>query len=112
MLERISPQVIVLNPTEKLVIETRASGAYQQIDWQRNRNPFTLTQGQPFSVLLQEFPNFFDIFVRDNTTVSDLGLYTVDLPGSQVQELIFAVTPYSKYMYRPFCVLLEPKFLF
>ena len=115
MLERISPQVIVLDPPEKLVIETRASGAYRQIDWQRNGNPFTLARGQPFSVLLQEFSNFFDVFFRDNTTVNDLGIYTVDLvlnTGSQVPDLDFVVTPYSKYMNRTFFVLFDPKFIF
>ena len=100
MLERISPRVIVLDPPEKLVIETRASGGYGQLDWQRNGNPFTLAQGQPFTVALQEFSNFFEIFVRDSTTVNDLGVYEVDLVlvvGSQVPEVDFAVTPYSKY---------------
>ena len=102
MLERISSQVIVLDPPEKLVIETRASGGYRQIDWTRNENPFTLTPGQPFTVTLQEFPNFFEIFVREPTTVNDLGVYEVELllnTGPQVPELDFTVTPYSKYMY-------------
>ena len=102
MLERISPQVIVLDPPEKLVIETRASGGYQQFDWTKNMNPFTQMQGQPFSVTLQEFPNFFEIFVQDNTTTNDLGVYEVDLQiitGPQVPEVDFTVTPYSKFMY-------------
>ena len=102
MLERISPEVIVLDPPEKLVIETRASGGYQRFDWQRNTIPFTLTQGQPFTVTLQELPNFFEIFVREPTTTNDLGVYEVDLvinTGSQAPEVQFAVTPYSKYTY-------------
>ena len=107
MLERVSPQVIVLEPPEKLVIETRASGGYQQFDWSKNGNEFTLTHGRPFTITLQEFPNFFEIFVRDNTTTNDLGLYEVELilnTGSQVPELDFAVTPYSKYMYVTLCI--------
>ena len=102
MLERVSPRVIVLDPPEKLVLETRASGGYQQFDWIKNGVPFTLAQGQPFTVTLQEFPNFFEIFVRDSTTTNDLGVYEVDLiPNAgqaQVPEVDFAVTPYSKYM--------------
>ena len=101
MLERVSPRVIVLDPPEKLVLEARASGGYRQLDWQRNGSPFSLTQGQ-FIVMLQEFPNFFEIFVRDRTTTNDLGVYEVDLvinTGSQVPEVQFAVTPYSKHMY-------------
>ena len=102
MLERVSPRVIVLDPPKKLVIETRASGGYQQLDWQRNGSVFTLAQGRPFTVALQEFPNFFEIFVRDSTTANDLGVYEVELVlnvGSRVPEVDFAVTPYSKYIY-------------
>ena len=102
MLERISSQVIVLDPPEKLVIETRASGGYQQSEWSKNMNPFTTAQGQPFTVTFQEFPNFFEIFVREPTTVNDLGVYEVDLvlnTGPQAPEVDFIVTPYSKYVY-------------
>ena len=101
MLERISSRVIVLDPPEKLVIETRASGGYQQFDWTKNGNVFTAAQGQPFTVTLQEFPNFFEIFVREPTTTNDLGVYVVDLvlnSGPQVPEVDFIVTPHSKYM--------------
>ena len=102
MLERISSRLIVLDPPEKLVIETRTSGGYRQIDWTRNGEPFTTAQGQPFTVTLQEFSNFFEIFVREPTTANDLGVYEVELiPNSepQVPEVDFTVTPYSKYMY-------------
>ena len=98
MLERVSPQVIVLDPPDKLVIETRASGGYRQFDWTKNGEAFTLAQGQPFTVTLQELSNFFEIFVREPTTADDLGVYEVDLilnTGSQV-EVQFAVTQYSK----------------
>ena len=91
MLERVSPRVIVLDPPEKLVLETRASGGYRQFDWQRNRNEFTTRQGQPFTVTIQEFPNFFEIFVCEPTTANDMGVYEVDLTlntGSQVPELM------------------------
>ena len=102
MLERISSQVIVLDPPEKLVIETRASGGYRQFDWTRNGEAFTTMPGQPFTVTLQEFPDFFEIFVREPTTVNDLGVYEVDLipnSGPQSPEVDFTVTPYSKCMY-------------
>ena len=99
MLKRVSPRVIVLDPPEKLVIETRASGGYRQFDWTRNSHPFDLRPGQPFTVTLQEFPNFFEIFVRDPTTTNDLGVYEVDLVlnTGQASEIDFTVTPYSKY---------------
>ena len=102
MLEMVSPRVIVLDPPEKLVIETRASGGYQMFDWTKNANEFTLTQGRPFTVTLQEFSNFFEIFVREPTTANDLAVYEAELVGGQpqVSEIQFAVTPYSKYMYK------------
>ena len=109
MLERISPRVIVLSPPEKLVIETRASGGYRQPDWQRNGNAFrTATAPGPsnFIITLQEFSNFFEIYVREPTDASDLGVYEVDLQlpvgqgQSQAPEIDFAVTPYSKLTYK------------
>ena len=116
MLERVSPRVIVLDPPEKLILETRALGGYRQLDWQRNGEPFTLVQGQPFTITLQEFLNFFEIFVREPTTVNDLGVYDVDLilnaGQAQVPEVDFIVTQYSKYtsgMYKTSCVLFEPR---
>ena len=115
MLERISPRVIVLDPPEKLVLETRASGGYRQLEWTKNANPFTTTQGQPFTVTIHEFPNFFEIFVREPTSTNDVGVYEVDLTlntGSQVPELDFTVTPYSKYMYVTSCVVFDPRLLF
>ena len=113
VLERISPRVIVLDPPEKLVLETRASGGYRQFDWLRNGNEIRTAENtqssSPFIITLQEFPNFFEIFVRDNTTVSDLGVYEVDLQlgtgqTGQAPEVQFTVTPYSEYMYVTVCV--------
>ena len=96
-LERISPQVIVLTPPEKLVIETKASGGYQHYDWTRNGNPFGSVD---FPVTPQEFSNFIEIFVRDPTTTDDLGVVEADLtiaPGqAQIPDLDFFVTEYSK----------------
>ena len=100
VLERISPRVIVLDPPEKLVLETRASGGYREFDWRKNANVFTLAQGEPFTVTLQEFSNFFEIFVREPTTTNDLGVYWVDIvinTGPQASQVDFTVTPYSKY---------------
>ena len=101
MLEMVSPRVIVLDPPEKLVIETRASGGYRQFDWRKNANAFTTAPGQPFTVTLQEFPNFFEIFVREPTSTNDLGVYWVEVvlnTGPQAPQADFTVTPYSKCM--------------
>ena len=105
VLERVSPQIIVLDPPEKLVIETRASGGYQWLEWDRNGNGFTIIPGQPFTVTLQELPNFFEIFVREPTTTNDLGVYeaelVVDIGQTQAAEIDFAVTPYSECVFKP-----------
>ena len=96
-LERISPQVIVLSPPEKLVMETRASGGYQHYDWTRNGVPFGTGS---FPATVEEFPNFFEIFVREPTTTDDLGVYIADLaivPGqTQAPDVEFVVTRYGK----------------
>ena len=77
IIERVSPEVIILRPPEKLIIEVRTSGEYEVHFWRRNENLFS-TAG--FQVILpDEFPNFFEIFVRDNTTEDDLGIYRVQL---------------------------------
>jgi len=77
-LERVSPQIIVLNPPEKLVIETRASGGYQHHDWIRNGNPFG---SSGFLVTPQEFPNFVEIFVHEQSITN------VALPQMSVGRL-------------------------
>ena len=108
VLERVSPPVIVLDPPEKLVIETRASGGYRLLEWLRNGNGFMVAAGA-FPISLEEFSNFFENFVRDNTTVNDLGVYEVELTlgtgqTGQAPEVQFTVTPYSEYVYVTVCV--------
>lgn len=88
-LEMISPQVIVLSPPEKLVIETRASGSYQRLEWSRNG-----------TLLTGDFVNFYETFVHEPTTTDDLGVYEVRiLPTAgqtQTLDVQFFVTRYSK----------------
>ena len=101
MLERVSPPVIVLDPPEKLVIETRASGGYTRFDWFRNGSLYSLS-GLFHVVIPREFPNFFEIFAREPTTTDDLGVYVADLqignaPGQiQAPRVQFVVTRYGK----------------
>ena len=101
MLERVSPRVIILDPPEKLVIETRASGGYQRFNWFRNGSLFNPSPSAPFYVIVpREFPNFFEIFAREPTTTEDLGVYRADFllaPGqTQVPDVEFVVTRYGK----------------
>ncbi|XP_064386845.1 uncharacterized protein LOC135335316 isoform X3 [Halichondria panicea] len=72
-IERVSPEVIILRPPEKLVIETRVSGEYKVLFWRKGTiNTFIPGQMRP-----QEFPKYFETFVRDKTTADDEGFYIV-----------------------------------
>ena len=102
-LKRVSPELIILDPPEKLVIETQALGGYRQIQWTRTGQPFSPNPSDHFFVRLpDEFSNFFEIFVREPTTINDsYGVYTVELlvTGSgqiQATPLNFFVTPYGE----------------
>ena len=54
----------------------RTSGEYEVHFWYKNENVFDASGN--FQVMVpDEFPNFFEIFVRDNTTDDDLGIYRV-----------------------------------
>ena len=70
-MKRISPEVILLRPPEKLVIEMKSSGRFARIDWQKNGVLITKTP--------EEFPNHNEIFVREPTSMDDLTLYEVSL---------------------------------
>ena len=71
--ERVSPEVIILRPPEKLVIEVRVSGDYEVLSWRKG----VVDQPIPGIMEPQELPNFYETFVRDNTTDEDVGLYIV-----------------------------------
>ena len=101
--ERVSSEVIILRPPEKLVIEVRVSGDYEVLFW----NKGTANQAIPGLMEPQELPNFYETFVRDNTTDEDVGIYRVTpqfKPGTAgLYTLIpsggvdFAVTPQCKF---------------
>lgn len=103
-LQRMSPDFIVLRPPEKLVLETKASGRYEKIVWSRNGVEY----GEPgFAVSMpQEFPEFYEMFVRDPTSSDDFGVYSVTLTlvnGSQQEcsQTNITVIPYSKWINIP-----------
>ena len=85
--------IIILRPPDKLVLEVRATGRYNLIEWRRNGVAFSFSPGSEFTVTLQELPNFFEIFVREPTTRDDLGVFTAELsPALTTREFInFAV---------------------
>ena len=72
-IERVSPEVVILRPPKKLVIEVRVSGDYEVLFWHKETiNGFIPGQMRP-----QEFPNYFETFVRGNTTADDEEFYIV-----------------------------------
>ena len=75
----------MLRPPEKLVLEVRATGRYNFIEWFRNGASFSA--GGAFRPQIpKEFPHFFEIYVRESTTTDDLGLYEVYLVPSLGQQ--------------------------
>ena len=77
--ERVSAPVIFLVPPEKLVLELSASGGYSGIVWSRNGNSLGTTAAP---AVIREFTHFFEIFVREPTTASDIGLYDLSYAGA------------------------------
>jgi hypothetical protein len=80
ILERVSPEVIVVATPDILVIQVEASGAYSQLAWQA-----------PLSPPSGYFLDFYETYVREETSEADLGVYTVDADALRVE---FTVTPY------------------
>ncbi len=75
-LEGVSPTTTILRVPEKLVLEVRATGQYDFIDWFRNGN----IQGTgDFNPTIQQLPHFNEIYVKQETNVTDLGVYNVEL---------------------------------
>ena len=80
MLEAVSPEDIILDPPEKLVIEVESSGGYHRHAWYRNDEELypngdtNFRQANP-----ARFSESFQVFVQDPTTTSDHGIYRVEL---------------------------------
>ena len=88
-IERVSPEVIILRPPEKLVIEVRVSGEYEVLFWRKT----TIRTFIPGQMLPQEFPNYFETFVRDNTTAEDEGFYIVQPQLKPGKTQTHTITP-------------------
>ena len=74
-MERISSFVTILHLPDKLVLQIRASGPYQHVQWSRN-GQIILGGVDP---LPETFSHFGDIYVINNTTMNDLGIYEAQL---------------------------------
>ena len=85
-IERVSPEIIILRPPEKLVIEVRVSGDYQILSW--NKDTSYLNRPEP-----QELSNFHETFVRDKTTAEDVGIYIVHPTISYLRSGVYTQIP-------------------
>ena len=96
-LEAVSPVDIVLETPEKLVLEVESSGGYFRHAWYKNDVEIFPNGDVQFRADNPErFSEFFQVFVQDPTTTSDLGIYRVDLiddTSAVLKTLDFTVTP-------------------
>ncbi len=85
----MSPAITILHIPEKLVLEVRATGQYDFIDWTRNRD----LQGiSDFNPTIQQLPHFNEIYVKQTTNATDLGVYEVTfLPPSPIRAMLLVI---------------------
>lgn len=98
MSEAISPLAIVLQPPNKLVLETRFSGGYFFVQWLKDGAGADV-DSDTFPFVFQDYTHFFEIYVKSNTTLLDMGLYDLSLnplPGTVAPpRLQFAVIQFG-----------------
>ncbi len=106
-LSSITPQLIIIEPPERLVIEVQSSGAYEVIRWARNSFFYTFTSPD-FPISSDRFFYFYEAYVREPTSMDDLGLYEVEVfnAGGQNTQLapdqFFTVVRYGEFCTRVF----------
>ncbi len=79
------------------MLEVSSEGEYDNIAWSRN----DAVSGTPVSVQVQlsEFVNFFEIFVREPTSISDHGFYDITYFGAGGIGTEIAVVSPGKLMF-------------
>jgi hypothetical protein len=91
-IEAVSPSTVILNPPEKLVLEIRTSGGYRRTRWSKEENL------EPF-LPDESLTHFGEIYFAENTSLDDLGRYSVYLepqPGQiQTSNVSFLVISYG-----------------
>ena len=92
---------IVLETPEKLVLEVESSGGYFRHAWYKNNEEIFPNEDMQFRADNPErFSEFFQVFVQDPTTTSDLGIYRVNLidyTSAVLETLEFTVTPPGQF---------------
>lgn len=84
-LDRVTPETVIVDLPEKMVLEVETSGAYRYINWRRNGDSYSSDEDDDFPASPERFINFWNTYVRNPTSPEDLGLYRVELVqmGSQ-----------------------------
>ena len=96
----ISPDIIILRPPEKLVLEISNTGRYRFTQWARN-GELAGIPSSGFQAPPESFVHFGEVYFAENTAIEDLGIYetTVEIaPGSGQTpvDLFFGVISLGK----------------
>ncbi len=75
----MSPPIVYVPLSGKIVLEVAVGGTYGFIVWHRNGNTLGFSSAP---AQLSEFVNFFEIFVREPAASSDYGIYLIKFSGS------------------------------
>ena len=96
-ISRLSPETIIIDLPEKLVIEVEAAGAYDHIEWRKNGQAAGFNVSS-FPGDVRIFPNFFEMHVMDPTSAdTDLGRYDIQLIGTINHfEVMVTALPYGE----------------
>ncbi len=105
-LSSITPQLIIIEPPERLVIEVQSSGAYDVINWARNGFDYTI-DSLDFPISSDRFFYFYEAYVREPTSMDDLGVYEVsvlhagdqdpDIDTVLADDQVFTVVRYGEF---------------
>ena len=99
-IEALSPSDIILQPTERLVLEVRASGRYRLLEWRRNGILGFFVRDNRFLPNRQNFAHFLEIYFSELVGVSGFGVYDIQLSleeptQMQPEGVQFTVTQYG-----------------
>ena len=81
----ILPDIIILRPPEKLVLEISNTGRYRFTSWARNGELAGIPSSgfQPF---FESFAHFGEVYYAESTTMEDLGIYEATLEAAPMSS--------------------------
>ncbi len=101
-LSSITPRLIIIEPPERLVVEVQSSGAYEVINWARNGAFYTFNDPD-FPISSDRFFYFYEAYVREPTSMDDLGVYEVNLLGTGQETTLAPDQFFTVVRYGEFC---------